>query len=99
MVQISHVCTRQGLRDYQEDRYTVVYDGDTKPSFYGVYDGHCGDWAAQKSADCLHLKFEKDAPFSKCIGQILQKDKKVSMKAYPSSRVVHCQFTFEITYH
>ncbi|POM78307.1 Protein phosphatase 2C [Phytophthora palmivora] len=42
------VSQMQGRRPYMEDRHTVMADlnGDSKQSFYGIFDGHGGDGAA-----------------------------------------------------
>ena len=43
------VSQMQGRRPYMEDRHTAVADlnGDPKQSFYGIFDGHGGDGAAE----------------------------------------------------
>lgn len=42
------VSQMQGRRTYMEDRFTALADlnGDSKQSFYGIFDGHGGDGAA-----------------------------------------------------
>ncbi|CAH1438763.1 unnamed protein product [Lactuca virosa] len=50
------VYCKRGKRGAMEDRYSAVVDlqGDTKQAFFGVFDGHGGEKAAEFSAKHLH---------------------------------------------
>ena len=57
----------QGQRSYMEDRFVALADykpldrcDGVRRSFFGVYDGHNGDWAAQYASESLHKYLKRE---------------------------------------
>ncbi|TYZ58753.1 hypothetical protein PybrP1_011547 [[Pythium] brassicae (nom. inval.)] len=61
------VAQMQGRRPYMEDRHTAVADlnGDASQSFYGVFDGHGGDGAANYCVQAMCQNVIREPSFAK----------------------------------
>ncbi|TDH66288.1 hypothetical protein CCR75_005855 [Bremia lactucae] len=61
------VSQMQGRRPYMEDRFTAIADlnGDPTQSFYGIFDGHGGDGAAEYCVQAMCQNIIRDPLISK----------------------------------